>query len=166
MHGRLLQQNRPEGDQHSFTRACHAAWNRMRLCGVGGNDFAIILANPAVLPMSSNSRAVYASPCGVDPSIWNANIAEKRGDARSSFSKNSTATARPPEMRLYEPFEGGLHSHLDQVDEGSWPVSPNRTRCPNQYRTHSPLTCGSASTRPQRRRSRGQLKGRTASRVP
>ncbi len=43
--------------------------NRTRLCGVGGSGFAITLANPAARPMASNSRAVYASPCGVEPSI-------------------------------------------------------------------------------------------------
>ena len=59
----------PKGDQHLLAQARHACSNRMRLCGVGGNGFAITLANPAARPMSSNSLAVYASPCGVEPSI-------------------------------------------------------------------------------------------------
>ena len=59
----------PKGDRHLLAQALHACSNRMRLCGVGGNGFAITLENPAARPMSSNSRAVYASPCGVEPSI-------------------------------------------------------------------------------------------------
>ena len=66
---RPVRQIEPKGDQHLLARARHACSNRMRLCGVGGNGFAITLANPAARPMSSNSRAVYASPCGVEPSI-------------------------------------------------------------------------------------------------
>ena len=69
----------------------HARSNRIRLCGVGGSDFVDTFPNPAAWPISSNSRAVYASPCGVEPSIWNENMTGKHGDARSAFTTNSTA---------------------------------------------------------------------------
>ena len=73
---------------------------------MGGNGFAITLENPAARPMSSdsNSRAEYASPCGVEPQHLKREHGRKRGDTRSSFSKNSTATARPPETRLLRAF--------------------------------------------------------------
>src|SRR5262249_47941240 len=57
-------------------RPHHFCSNKIRLCGVGGSDFVVTFPNPAAWPIFSNSRAVYASPCGVEPNIWNENMTE------------------------------------------------------------------------------------------
>src|SRR5439155_4733928 len=78
--------------------------NTTRLCGDGGSGVALTFAKPASRPICAYSRSVYASPCGVPASITRAKAAANGGDTRSSLGTNSTASARPPGVRLARTF--------------------------------------------------------------
>src|SRR5579863_8313543 len=103
-------------DERTRPVSCARYANTMRLCGEGGSGATLTVEKPASRPISSNSGAVYASPRGVDASITKEKAAAKGGDTRSSLGTKSTASARPPELRLPRTFE----STSTQVGGSKW----------------------------------------------
>src|SRR6185503_17991663 len=78
---------------------------------VGGSGWIVLLENPALANICSNSENVYASPDGVPASIIKLNCAESGGVTRSSFGTNSNVTARPLSASAARTFRNNV-SHV------------------------------------------------------